>query len=49
VFYGYFDEVLEAKERTPLEPVFCEKKYCVRGVGPLGNPRVLALVNVKHS
>jgi hypothetical protein len=47
--YGSFDHVLETKEWTPLEPVFFEKKYYVRGVGPLGNPRDLALVDVKHS
>jgi hypothetical protein len=41
--------VPETKEWTPLEPVFFEKKYYVRGVGPLGNPRYLALVDVKHS
>ena len=36
--YGSFDRVLETKEWTPLEPAFFEKKYYVRGVGPLGNP-----------
>jgi hypothetical protein len=46
--YGSFDGVLETKEWTPLEPVFFEKKYYVRGVGPLGNPRDLALLAVKH-
>ena len=46
--YGSFDEVLETKEWTPLQPGFSEKKYYVRGVGPLGNPRDLALVGVKH-
>jgi hypothetical protein len=46
--YGSFDRVLETKEWTPLEPVFFEKKYYVRGVGPLGNPRDLALLDVKH-
>ena len=46
--YGSFDEVLETKEWTPLQPGFSEKKYYVRGVGPLGNPRDLALVDVKH-
>jgi hypothetical protein len=46
--YGSFDEVLETKEWTPLQPGFFEKKYYVRGVGPLGNPRDLALVDVKH-
>jgi hypothetical protein len=39
--------VLEIKEWTPLEPIFFEKKYYVRGVGPLGNPRDLALIDVK--
>jgi hypothetical protein len=46
--YGSFDEVLETREWTPLQPGFSEKKYYVRGVGPLGNPRDLALVDVKH-
>jgi hypothetical protein len=46
--YGSFDHVLETKEWTPLEPVLFEKKYYVRGVGPLGNPRDLALLDVKH-
>ena len=48
VTYGSFDNVLETKEWTPLEPGFYEKKYYARGVGPLGNPRDLALVDVKH-
>ena len=47
--YGSFDHVLETKEWTPLQPGFFEKKYYVRGVGPLGNPRDLALLDVKHS
>jgi hypothetical protein len=47
--YGSFDEALETREWTPLEPGFSEKKYYVRGVGPLGNPRDLALVDVKHN
>jgi len=47
--YGSFDHVLVTKEWTPLEPVLFEKKYYVRGVGPLGNPRDLALLDVKHS
>ena len=47
--YGSFDDVLETKEWTPLEPGFFEKKYYVRGVGPLGNPRDLGLVDVKHN
>jgi hypothetical protein len=46
--YGSFDRVLETKEWTPLEPVLFEKKYYARGVGPLGNPRDLALLDVKH-
>jgi hypothetical protein len=46
--YGSFDEVLETKEWTPLQPGFSEKKYYVRGVGPLGNPAGLGLVAVKH-
>jgi hypothetical protein len=49
VAYGSFDHVLETKEWTPLQPVFYEKKYYVRGVGPLGNPADLGLVDVKHS
>ncbi len=46
--YGSFDGVLETREWTPLQPGFSEKKYYVRGVGPLGNPRDLALLDVKH-
>jgi hypothetical protein len=46
--YGSFDQVLETREWTPLQPGFSEKKYYVRGVGPLGNPRDLALQDVKH-
>jgi hypothetical protein len=46
--YGSFDHVLETKEWTPLQPGFSEKKYYVRGVGPLGNPADQALVDVKH-
>jgi hypothetical protein len=46
--YGSFDHVLETKEWTPLQPVFYEKKYYVRGVGPLGNPADLGLVDVRH-
>src|SRR5215210_4264756 len=48
VSYGSFDHVLETKEWTPLEPSYYEKKYYARGVGPLGNPRDLALLAVKH-
>jgi hypothetical protein len=47
--YGSFDNVLETKEWTPLQPGFYEKKYYVRGVGPLGNPGDLGLVAVKHN
>jgi hypothetical protein len=46
--YGSFDHVLETKEWTPLQPGFSERKYYVRGVGPLGNPNDIALVDVKH-
>ena len=46
--YGSFDHVLQTKEWTPLQPGFSEKKYYVRGVGPLGNPGDVALNNVKH-
>src|SRR5918998_5175882 len=46
--YGSFDHVLQTKEWTPLQPGFSEKKYYVRGVGPLGNPGDLALSDVKH-
>jgi hypothetical protein len=46
--YGSFDDVLETREWTPLQPVFSEKKYYVRGVGRLGNPADQALVDVKH-
>jgi hypothetical protein len=46
--YGTFDEVLETKEWTPLQPGLSEKKYYVRGVGPLGNPRDQGLLDVKH-
>jgi hypothetical protein len=48
VTYGSFDHVIETKEWTPLEPGYFEKKYYAREVGPLGNPRDLALVDVKH-
>ena len=41
--------VASLREWTPLEPDFFEKKYYVLGVGPLGNPRDLALVDVQHS
>ena len=47
--YGSFDKAIETKEWTPLEPGFYEKKYYARGVGPLGNPWDVALVDVKHS
>jgi hypothetical protein len=47
--YGSFDHALDTREWTPLQPVFFEKKYYVRGVGPLGNPADLGLVDVKHS
>lgn len=47
--YGSFDEVMETREWTPLQPGFSEKKYYVRGVGPLGNPGDQGLLNVKHS
>jgi hypothetical protein len=46
--YGSFDHVLATKEWTPLQPGFSEKKYYIRGVGPLGNPGDLALLDVKH-
>jgi hypothetical protein len=46
--YGSFDHALETKEWTPLQPGFSERKYYVRGVGPLGNPRDQALVEVKY-
>jgi hypothetical protein len=46
--YGSFDHALETREWTPLQPGFSEKKYYVRGVGPLGNPADLGLVDVKH-
>jgi hypothetical protein len=46
--YGSFDQALETREWTPLQPGFSEKKYYVRGVGPLGNPRDLGLIDVKH-
>jgi hypothetical protein len=46
--YGSFDHVLETKEWTPLQPGFSEKKYYARGVGPLGNPADLGLLDVKH-
>jgi hypothetical protein len=47
--YGSVDHVLETREWTPLQPGFSEKKYYVRGVGPLGNPADLGLLDVKHS
>jgi len=46
--FGSFDHALETREWTPLQPVFSEKKYYVRGVGPLGNPRDQALIDVKQ-
>jgi hypothetical protein len=46
--YGSFDHALETREWTPLQPGFSEKKYYVRGVGPLGNPFDQALVDVRH-
>jgi hypothetical protein len=46
--YGSFDHALETKEYTPLQPGFSERKYYVRGVGPLGNPNDIALLDVKH-
>ena len=46
--YGSFDHVLETKEWTPLQPGFSERKYYVRGVGPLGNPNDMALLDTKH-
>jgi hypothetical protein len=46
--YGSFDSALETREWTPLQPGFSEKKYYVRGVGPLGNPADQALIDVKH-
>jgi hypothetical protein len=45
--YGRFDHALETREWTPLQPGFSEKKYYVRGVGPLGNPADQALVDVR--
>jgi hypothetical protein len=48
VTYGSFDHVIETREWTPLQPGFSERKYYVRGVGPLGNPADLGLVAVKH-
>ena len=47
--YGSFDHALDTTEWTPLQPGFSEKKYYVRGVGPLGNPADLGLLDVKHS
>jgi hypothetical protein len=47
--YASYNHALETKEWTPLQPGFSENKYYVRGVGPLGNPRDLALLDVKHS
>ena len=38
----------QTKEWTPLQPGYYEKKYYVRGVGPLGNPGDQALLDVKH-
>jgi hypothetical protein len=45
--YGTFDHVLDTRESTPLQPGFFEHKYYVAGVGPLGNPRDMALVDVQ--
>jgi hypothetical protein len=48
VQYGSFDHVLKTREWTPLEPALVEHKYYAPGVGQLGNPRGLELVDVKH-
>jgi hypothetical protein len=46
--YGSFDHVLVTKEWTPLEPGLVEHKYYAPGVGHLGTPRGLELIDVKH-
>jgi hypothetical protein len=33
--YGSFDELLETKDYTPLEPKLIENKYYAKGVGPV--------------
>jgi hypothetical protein len=33
--YGSFDELLETKDYTPLEPKLVENKYYAKGVGPV--------------
>jgi hypothetical protein len=53
--YGSFDQVLETKEWTPLEPGVTEHKYYAAGVGDImevavqGPPKRLELVDVKSS
>jgi hypothetical protein len=46
--YGTFDHVLDTRESTPLQPGFFEHKYYAPGVGPLGNPADMALVDVQR-
>ena len=46
--YGSFDHVLETKEWTPLEPGYVEHKYYAPGVGYVGHPGSLELIDVKH-
>jgi hypothetical protein len=46
--YGSFDHVLETKEWTPLEPGLVEHKFYAAGVGYVGTPGGLELIDVKH-
>jgi hypothetical protein len=45
--YGSFEHVLVTKEWTPLEPNLIEHKYYAPGVGPVGPPGGLELIDIK--
>jgi hypothetical protein len=45
--YGSFEHVLVTKEWTPLEPNLVEHKYYAPGVGPVGPPGGLELIDIK--
>ena len=45
--YGSFKHVLVTKEWTPLEPNLVEHKYYAPGVGPVGPPGGLELIDIK--
>jgi hypothetical protein len=46
--YGSFEHVLVTKEWTPLEPNLVEHKYYAPGVGPVGPPGGLELIDIKN-